>query len=62
VFDGSKIWIADSYGPTLTIIVPPEYQAPNDPALGSPQVITQQALPTPGASLAGVFHLLVDDE
>jgi YVTN family beta-propeller protein len=61
-FDGSKIWIADSAQNALTIIVPPEFQAPSDPQLGSAQVITQQAPPSPGASLTGVLHLLVDDE
>jgi hypothetical protein len=61
-FDGSKIWIADSAQNALTVIVPPEFQAPSDPQLGPAQVITQRAPPTPGASVMGVLHLLVDDE
>jgi DNA-binding beta-propeller fold protein YncE len=60
-FDGNKIWIANSGQNTLTVIEPPEFQAPNAPQLGSAQVITLQAS-TPGVSLTGVFHLLVDDE
>ena len=72
-FDGSKIWIANSGQNTLTIIVPPEFQTaantqPVDaavgwgrPAAGWAQTITQQA-PTPGVSLVGMFHLLLDDE
>jgi hypothetical protein len=61
-FDGSKIWIANSSQNTVTIIVPPEFEAANTRALGPVHTITQRALPTPGASLTGVFHLLVDDQ
>jgi YVTN family beta-propeller protein len=60
-FDGDKIWIANSGQNALTVIVPPEFQAPDAPQLGPAQVITQQVA-TPGVSLTGVFHLLVDDE
>jgi hypothetical protein len=55
------VWIANSGQNALTTIVPPEFQAANNQQLGPAHVIAQRS-PTPGVSLTGVFHLLVDDE